>query len=119
MILLFSDGEETMNTQVEELAKMARDKGIKIYTIGVGSEKGSPIPDGYDEWGRLRYKTYHRKIVYSKLNPEVLKEIAQITGGQYFHAENVSDLKNLSDYLEKLPKQLLKEEVLSPQSERY
>ena len=47
-IILFSDGDETVNSRIKEMAKLARDKGIKIYTVGVGSETGMKIPEGQD-----------------------------------------------------------------------
>ena len=118
-ILLFSDGDETINSQVTRVAELARDKGVKIYTIGIGSEKGSPIPDGQDTFGRIIYKKYHGKTVLAKLNPDPLKKIAEITGGEYFHAEDISDLKSLEKELAKLPQKILTEESLSPQAERY
>ena len=119
VILLFSDGDETINSNVLEMAKMARDKGIKIYTIGIGSEKGMPIPEGQDSWGNIIYKKYHGKTVIAKLNPKPLKEIAKITGAEYFHAENIYDLEELENQLERLPKKILKDEILNPASERY
>ena len=118
-IILFSDGDETVNSRIQDIAKVTRDKGVKIYTIGVGSEKGMPIPDGRDEWGDIIYKKYHGKIVLTKLNPEPLKEIAKITGGEYFHAESISDLKALQRELDKLPKKILKDTTQNPNKEQY
>ena len=118
-ILLFSDGDETINSKVKKIAEMARDKGVKIYTVGIGSEKGSPIPDRQDSFGRIIYKKYHGEKVLAKLNPDPLEKIAQITGGKYFHVEDVSDLKKLQTELVKLPQKILHEESLAPQAEQY
>lgn len=118
-IILFSDGDETVNSRIKEMAKLAHDKGIKIYTVGVGSENGMKIPEGQDSWGNIIYKRYHGKTVLTKLNPDPLKEIANITDGQYFHAESISDLKTLQRKLDKLPKKILKDTILNPNKEQY
>lgn len=118
-ILLFSDGEETLSSDAEKMAELAKEKGIKIFTVGVGSEEGTPIPEMQDRFGNIRYKTWKGEVVMSALNPEPLKKIADITGGEYFHAENISDLESLSNQLKKLPKKILSEENITPQSEQY
>jgi Ca-activated chloride channel family protein len=118
-ILLFSDGDETINSEINKMAKLAQNKGIKIYTIGIGSTEGSPIPNGQDVFGQIIYKKYKGKTVLAKLNPKPLKKIAQITNGKYFHAENINDLKNLEKKLNNLPQKILTEETISPQNEQY
>ncbi len=118
-VLLFSDGDATINFEVTKMAKIAKDKGVKIYTIGIGSEDGSPIPDGQDSFGRIVYKKYHGERVLAKLNPKPLKKMAKITDGEYFHAEDISDLKSLQQKLAQLPQKILHEESISPQAEQY
>ncbi len=118
-IILFSDGDETINSQVEKIAKLAKEKGIKIYTVGIGSESGMPIPEGQNSFGEISYKRYHGKRVITKLNPEPLKKIAEITDGDYMHAENISDLKSLQKKLEALPQKILHDTTPVPQAEKY
>jgi len=118
-IVLFSDGDETISSDAKKMANMAKEKGIKIFTVGVGSEDGMPIPDGQDAFGKINYKKYKGKTVMTALNPKPLKEIAKITGGEYFHAESASDLKKLSKDLDELPKKISDEETITPKSEKY
>lgn len=118
-IILFSDGEETLSSDAKKMAQLAKDKGIMIFTVGVGSEDGSPIPEMQDRFGNIRYKQWKGETVITKLNPEPLTEIASDANGEYFHAEDASDLQNLSDELDKLPQKILSEKNLSPFSERY
>lgn len=118
-IILISDGDETVNSKIENLAKKAQASGIKIYTIGVGSPNGSAIPEGQDAFGRMIYKKYKGQTVTSKLNPEPLKRIANITGGTYFRAKDRRDILKLSDELKKLPAQILEDEIVDTHSERY
>lgn len=118
-ILLFSDGEETLSGDAEKMAKMAKEKGIPIFTVGVGSEKGVPIPEGRDAFGNIVYKRWKGEIVLSKLNSDPLRRIADMTGGEYFHAEKFSDLAPLAEEIDALPKKILGEEAVSPQKEQY
>jgi len=119
IIILFSDGDETISSGAQKMAKLAKSKGIRIFTVGIGSEDGMPIPDGQDVFGQIRYKKWKGETVLTALNLEPLKEIANITGGEYFHAEDINDLENLQKQLKLLPQKIFTEEKLSPQSERY
>jgi Ca-activated chloride channel family protein len=82
VIILITDGENHEDDAVAA-AKEAGDSGIKIYTIGVGSTQGQPIPvDGQlltDKDGN---------IVVSKLDEAVLRKVAAAGGGAYVHAGN-------------------------------
>ncbi len=118
-ILLFSDGDETISSEAEKMAELAKEKNIKIFTVGVGSEDGMPIPEGQNRFGEIVYKKWKGETVLTALNSDPLEKIAEITGGKYFHAENVDDLQDLMQDLEKLPKKILTEEKLSPESEKY
>jgi len=119
VIILFSDGDETITSDAKKMAELAKKKGIKIFTVGIGSTKGSPIPVGQDVFGKIIYKKYKGETVITALNPKPLKEIAQITGGEYFHAQSQSDLKKLSQNLNNLPTKIIEEENLTPQAQKY
>ncbi|MBQ3813716.1 MAG: VWA domain-containing protein [Bacteroidales bacterium] len=80
VIVVISDGENHEDDAVGA-AKQAAELGIKVYTIGVGSAEGQPIPmDG----GLLKDKDGN--IVVTKLNEEMLRDIARAGGGAYIHA---------------------------------
>ena len=76
-LILISDGEEHDEETIAE-AKLALDESIKIFTIGVGTEKGSPIQIR----GRL-LKDKNNQVVVSKLDDTLLKEIAEATEAVY------------------------------------
>ena len=80
VIVVISDGENHEDDPVAA-AKQAAELGIKVYTIGVGSAEGQPIPV---EGGLLRDK--EGNIVVSKLDEETLRKVAQAGGGAYIHA---------------------------------
>ena len=80
VIIVISDGENHEDDPVAA-AKQAAELGIKVYTIGVGSSEGQPIPT---EKGLLRDK--EGNIVVTRLDEETLRKVAQAGGGAYIHA---------------------------------
>lgn len=81
-IILISDGESHDDDPIAA-AQLAKDKGIIIYTIGIGTTEGSPLfIDGE------MIKDEDEQIVVSKLDEERLQQIAVLTGGTYIRATN-------------------------------
>ena len=84
VIILITDGE-THDNNALEVARQAADQGIKIFTIGIGTPEGAPISINgeyiSDENGEM---------VVSKLNEQMLQEIASTTGGAYVRASKQS-----------------------------
>lgn len=98
-IIVITDGENHEDDAVAA-AKQAAEAGIKVYTIGVGSVDGQPIPmDG----GLLKDKDGN--IVVTRLDEETLKEVASAGGGAYVHAGNdefgltpiINDIRKMED----------------------
>jgi Ca-activated chloride channel family protein len=85
-LIIFTDGEELSGNAVKE-AKNAADTGVRIFTIGVGTAQGSLIPIE-SENGSAFVKDAKGQVVKSRLDENRLREIAQTTGGSYFHLEN-------------------------------
>jgi len=82
-LIIISDGENHEDGAIEK-AEEASNEGIKIFALGVGSTEGSSIPV-YMQGRKVGYKQDKSgQLVVSKLNEEVLKEIASQTGGKYF-----------------------------------
>lgn len=98
-IIVITDGENHEDDPVEA-AKQAADIGIKVYTIGVGSTEGQPIPMN---GGLLKDKDGN--IVVTHLDEKTLRDIADAGKGAYVHAGNdefglnpiVEDLRRLQD----------------------
>lgn len=83
-IIVVTDGENHEGEALD-MAKQAAEQGVSIFTVGVGTPKGAPIPVRL-RGGREDYKRDRDdNIVLSKLNEEVLREIAEAGGGQYVH----------------------------------
>ena len=99
VIIVISDGENHEDDPVAA-AKEASDNGIRVYTIGVGSPDGQPIPFE----GSLM-KDKDGEIVVTRLDEEMLRKVAKAGGGAYVHAGNdefglnpiVDDIRRLED----------------------
>ena len=85
-IVLLSDGRRTMGPDPIEAAKMAADRGVKVYTVGFGTPEGGPVDFG--GWS-----------IYMKLDEETLKQIAETTRAEYFHAGTALELKKVYQQL--------------------
>jgi Ca-activated chloride channel family protein len=80
-LFVISDGEDH-NENTTDLTAETNNNAIKVYTIGVGTKKGGPIPIKIN--GNIRYKKdQDGNMVITQLHDEVLKEIAQKGNGQY------------------------------------
>lgn len=85
VMILMSDGEE-LEAAAVNAAKEAAEMGIRIYTIGIGSREGVPIPVPGKN-GEVAYKKdVQGNIVTTRLEDGTLQEIASVTGGLYFYA---------------------------------
>ena len=85
VMILMSDGEE-LEAAAVNAAKEAAEMGIRIYTIGIGSRVGVPIPVPSKN-GEIAYKKdLQGNIVTTRLEDGTLQEIASATGGLYFYA---------------------------------
>jgi Ca-activated chloride channel family protein len=104
LLILISDGEDHGDDSKEAL-EIAKEKGIKIVTISVGTTKGGQIP--IKENGKvLGYKKdSNGETVVTKMNPETLKLIAETTKGKYLDGNNTkSVVDNLQTVLSSIEK---------------
>jgi Ca-activated chloride channel family protein len=86
IIIFLTDGED-QGSQPLELAREALEMGVRIYTIGIGSEEGEPIPLTDESGNRIGHKRDEQgEVILTHLDEKTLKEISKITGGQYFKA---------------------------------
>ncbi len=95
IIILITDGENTAGGDPIKAARKAKEKGIRVYTIGVGTKQGGRIPTGRDAFGRPRFKTYRGRVVVSKLDDSQLKRVAKITGGKYYRVQDKGAFKDI------------------------
>jgi len=87
------------------VAEAAAEEGIKIFTIGVGSEKGGPIPLKRNGIVMSYKKDQDGATVITKMNKKILAEIAKEANGTYVDGKNTSEVtETISDILNKMDK---------------
>jgi Ca-activated chloride channel family protein len=104
LLIMISDGEDH-SEGAESAAEEANNAGIKIITIGIGTEKGGPIPLKVNGVVSSFQRDNNNEVVVTKLNPESLKSIAKATKGGYLNGNNTKEvldyIKNAMDNIEK------------------
>ena len=85
-VILLTDGQRTTGVDSLEAAKIAADRGVRVYTVGVGTVDGETI--GFEGWS-----------MRVKLDEETLKAIASKTQAEYFYAGTAADLKKVYETL--------------------
>ncbi len=120
VFVLVSDGEDHQGEAIT-LVEQARDLGIIIHTLGVGTPAGGPIPIYDDKGNRKEFKKNRSgQVVTSTLNETTLDEIARITGGIYIRVENrVNAITPLLKEIDQMEKRELKSHVFSQYEDRY
>jgi Ca-activated chloride channel family protein len=99
ILILLTDGQNNRGV-IDPLtaATAAQALGIRIYTIGVGTEGMAPYPVR-DQWGRVSYQK-----VPVKIDEDLLRKISDMTGGKYFRATDAEALRRVYTAIDKLEK---------------
>jgi Ca-activated chloride channel family protein len=85
-IILLSDGRRTTGVDTLAAAKMAADRGVRIYVVGLGTVNGdAATPEGLP--------------IYMQLDEPTLREVARMTGGEYHHAGTAENLRSVYENL--------------------
>jgi Ca-activated chloride channel homolog len=114
VIVLISDGED-FGEETDDIARQVEDEGIRLFTLGVGTEQGSQIA------ASKGFKTDQKgNIVVSKLNPVSLKALASKTDGQYFEInESRNDVNRLINAINKIEGQMRDARLVDVSANRY
>ena len=96
-MLLTDGGENVPRPPAREAAKAAKEFGVRVYTIGAGSNTGQPVPV---------YNAQRQQVGFTRsdLDEGLLKDVATTTGGQYFRAADTAALKTTYEQIDKLEK---------------
>jgi Ca-activated chloride channel family protein len=116
VLIIISDGEDLEGGAVKR-AREAKEKGIVIFCVGVGSQEGDLIPAAVNEGAGVFLKDRSGNVVKSRLDEETLKNIALTTGGSYLRA-NQAEFGLDVLYREKISK-MEKKEFESKMSKHY
>ena len=85
VVLLISDGEDH-GGNIDRAIDLANNANIKIFTLGIGTREGGPIPLGDKEDDG--YKKVKDELVWTRLEDDVMRRLAAETGGEYFEASS-------------------------------
>jgi Ca-activated chloride channel homolog len=87
VVVLLTDGENNLSPNPLEAAQQAADRGVRVYTVGIGSTEGAVLNiEGFS--------------VRTRLDEETLQQIAQMTGGTYYNAASEEELQSIYDHLD-------------------
>jgi Ca-activated chloride channel family protein len=99
VVVLVTDGVNNSGQISPRMAAdIARDLGIKVYTIGVGPRGQAPMP-AMDPFGNVVMA-----MVKVEIDEDLLREVSRITGGKYFRAENIDALEKIYEEIDQMEK---------------
>lgn len=82
IIILLTDGENNQGPEPADVADQVAQRGVRIYTVGIGSPEGSVL-------------NIQGRSIRTRLDEDLLKQVAETAGGQYYNAQNETDLENI------------------------
>jgi Ca-activated chloride channel homolog len=121
LLVLFTDGED-FSSNLAKIKQEAVDVGMHIFTVGVGTPEGAPIPL-FDVRGNQQGHQLDKKgkVIISHLNEGILYNLAQDSGGTYLRAQtdNDSDIDSLVRSVELFEKERMNDKKISKFHEQY
>lgn len=86
IVVLLTDGENNLGPDPAEVAQQAADRGVRVYTIGIGSKEGSVLH-------------IQGRSIRTRLDEDLLKQVAETANGAYYNATNEGDLQKIYENL--------------------
>jgi len=119
-VILITDGEDHGNNATEA-AEMADEEGVIVFTVGIGSPKGVPIPVYNNRGVRTGFKKDRNDdLIMTKLDEITLQKIALTTGGKYYHSTTgETRLADIYDEIRKMEKKKLGSMKFSQYEDRF
>lgn len=94
IVVLLTDGQNRNGIAPLEAAALAQERGVRVYTVGIGSREGGFIPGGFGGGA-----TFGNNGFRQELDEDALRAIADETGGEYFYAANSAELEKIYNNL--------------------
>lgn len=119
VVVLISDGED-LSGEIQEGLDALKESGVRVFTVGIGSETGEPIPilDKKGEIAGYR-KDSAGNTVLTRLDRAGLTQIAEATGGQFFYQPRAVAMSGVVEQIEKLQKTELESRLSVRYVERF
>lgn len=121
VLIIFSDGEDHFDRYSEPLQRLVN-MGVYVFTVGIGTEEGGRIPIVDPETGA--FLDFHRdrqgRVVTTRLQPDRLQEMAELTGGQYFQISRTAhSIEGFIRQLDRLDRSTFATEEITRYQNRY
>ncbi len=117
VLVLLTDGED-LGSNPMQAVKKAKEQGVRIFTIGIGTQDGSTIPGEFA--GEGAKKDRQGQVVISKLDERLLKSIAEETGGVYYRSSSGElEIEGLLDQIRNMSQKGFKKEKIFEYEENY
>lgn len=120
LLVIFTDGED-FSSNLAAIKDQAQQLGLRIVTVGIGTEQGAPIPLLDDQGGKMGHQLDEQgNVVISRLNEGILSSLASNLQGFYIHAtQDPTDLKKLVGYVERMEKEKFEDKKIQSLQEQY
>ncbi len=120
LLVIFTDGED-FSEDLHLYKQQARDQNLKIFTVGVGTQEGAPIPI-YDEQGKRvgHQKDKKGNVVISHLNDDILSVLAKEAGGNHIRlTSNNDDMRQIVDLIKRFEKERFEDKKVLHFEDKY
>ena len=120
IVTIFTDGED-FSPNLAPIAQQAHEEGISLFTIGIGTAQGAPIPLLDEQGAHVGHqKDEQGKVVISQLNEPMLQQLSNQLGGHYIRlTENDADIKQLVHFVNQFAKEEQTERKIKKKKDRY
>jgi Ca-activated chloride channel family protein len=119
VVVLLSDGED-LSGEVGDATSVLHDAHIRVFTVGIGSENGEPIPILNKNGEVTGYKkNASGETVLTRLDRAALASLAQATDGEFFYEPNSVAVKDVAKQIDKLQKSELESRLTVRYDERF
>ena len=120
LLIAFTDGED-FSADLQGVNDKVLHDGLSIFTVGIGTVNGAPVPILDEKNKQIGWeKDDQGKVIMSKLNENLLLDIATKSGGKYVRAvESDDDIKLLINYINKFEKDALEDKTFEAWQEQY
>ena len=120
LLVVFTDGED-FSADLQGVKERVSQDNLSIFTVGVGTTHGAPVPILNQENKQIGWeKDEMGNVIMSRLNEDLLADIALQSGGKYIHAiENDDDIHTLISSINKFEKDALEDKTFAALQEQY
>lgn len=120
VLVVFTDGED-FSSNLSGIKQEAQEMGLRIVTVGIGTQEGAPIPLIDEHGNKTGYQMDEKgAVVISSLNEGILSSLASSLGGLYVAASHdTNDLKKIVTYVEKMEKERFDDKKIHSLQEQY